>query len=372
MDWADGTRASLGAEKKPEEYVAHMVECFRAVHRVLRDDGVLWLNMGDRFWTAKGGCRNPGGGERSWGNHIKTAGAYQLYRGNRTDAPHLKPGDLSLMPSEVARALRGDGWYLRQDVIWHKPNARIESVDGWWFDDGNPRLRKGAWRPTTAHEHVFLLTKSRTYFGDREAVKTPLKETTVKRAKSGTWRNRTERPEKGYPGKADRSYAEINREVRDRIIDGNRSGANLRSVWAIATVPSSLRHYAAFPETLVEPCIKAGTSERGVCAECGAPWVRVVERKLYPRHDTELADLATDHDGANRGKHAKPTQVTTKGWQPSCSCGAETIPATVLDPFAGSGTVGLVAKKLGRRYVLIDVSGEYCEMARRRIGEWLV
>ena len=163
------------------------------------------------------------------------------------------------------------------------------------------------------------------------------------------------------------------------------AGRNRRTVWNIATQPTPFAHFATFPEKLVEPCIKAGTSERGVCAECGAGWVRVVETdnprssEDYRQRKTTPKDIASNGLGGRGTKTsglAKPgwrkdgvTKTTTTGWQPACTCNADTKPAIVLDPFAGSGTTGLVARRLGRRFVGLDLSFEYLQtIARRRLS----
>ena len=198
-------------------------------------------------------------------------------------------------------------------------------------------------RPTTSHEYVLMLTKSARYYWDADTVREP----------QTSFHSGDRIGGKKY----NQSPFFTNPEV----------GRNIRSVWTISTQPYPESHFATFPEKLVTICIKAGSSEYGCCSKCGAPWERIVERKQYPRHDTEYADLATDGDGANRGKHATPTEIKTLGWQPTCDCkGATKISCLVLDPFGGSGTTAYVAKKLNRRCVLYELSEEYCELAARR------
>jgi len=234
------------------------------------------------------------------------------------------------------------GWYLRSDVIWAKPNPMPESVTD---------------RPTKSHEYLFLLAKSQRYYFDADAVREP------HTGGSGWEKSHADRPSRNGFGSGELAAHERFGE--------NPSGRNIRTVWTIATAPYPGAHFATFPPKLVEPCIKAGTSERGVCPECGAPWERVVEREGGERYATGKSaakngqGLATAFSGYTDGSSA-PT-FTTTGWRPP-DCGHRDtytglapapIPAVVLDPFAGSGTTGMVAQSLSRRAILIDLSVDY-------------
>jgi DNA modification methylase len=347
---------SLGLEPTPEAFIASMVEVFREVKRVLREDGTLWLNMGDSYSPDHAQKRNAGWkGEGVSGNsgfHSGITGSRA--RDGRGTPPGLKPKDLVGMPWRLAFALQADGWYLRSDIIWSKPNPMPESVTD---------------RPTKSHEYVFLLTKSARYFYDAEAVREPLSPTA---SYGGTYRD----PQKNsiqIPGRQDEPPQTLARI--GKTIEANPAGRNLRSVWQIATEPYPGAHFATFPQKLVEPCIKAGTSERGVCPECGAPWVREVEVAYEKGYRTgHLGRGRGDVNGQAdmSGYPALDKHVTTTGWRPSCvaACNggllAGPIPATVLDPFAGSGTTGLVANRLGRRAILIDLSADYIDQAMLR------
>ena len=153
----------------------------------------------------------------------------------------------------------------------------------------------------------------------------------------------------------------------------NPAGRNLRSVWTIPTQQFPEAHFAVYPEALVEPCIKAGTSEKGCCSKCGAPWVRMVERTEEPDESGKGSFFDRGktgaRDGGDRTQPGPRFKSVFTGWSPSCDCGAEPIPCTVLDPFGGAGTTGVVALKLARNAILIDLSPEYCEMAERRIRD---
>lgn len=261
-----------------------------------------------------------------------------------------KPKDLVGVPWRVALALQADGWYLRRDIIWSKLNPMPESVTD---------------RPSTAHEYLFLLTKAERYFYDADAVRKPLQDGSLARSDRG--RSTTHKWADGGPGR---------QTIAVESPKAYEAGRNLRSVWALATAPFPEAHFATFPPALPETCIKAGTSEKGSCPSCGAPWRRLVEKDFLPQADVSLArglrgapgqkplDRTNGKDGYPRGT----TASTTTGWRPTCACSpAEPIPCTVLDPFNGAGTTGMVAARLGRSYVGIDLNQGYVEMARRRI-----
>jgi DNA modification methylase len=283
---------------------------------------------------------------------------------NNTTPRHqsLKPKDLIGIPWTLAFALRDDGWFLRSEIIWAKPNPMPESVTD---------------RPTKSHETVFLLTKSASYAYDAQAIAEPASSSdrqqpdpsakTISPNETPWLNNRYAPGASGYGvGK-----------------DGMR---NRRSVWTIATAPFSEAHFATFPPELPELCIRAGTSERGCCPHCGKGWARVVERE--PDTRVAYATVGTGEKasgaGRNEGSTAKgirkvlredgrggdlaTAKVTHIGWSPSCSCPPhEPVPATVLDPFAGAGTTGLVADRLGRNAILIELNPAYADMARKRI-----
>jgi len=241
--------------------------------------------------------------------------------------------------------LQADGWYLRSDIIWSKPNPMPESVTD---------------RPTKAHEYLFLLTKRARYYYDAEAVK-----------EVGTLGPHTRDRASNFKkvGAQDDKYGKHDKGDPVIICDGTR---NKRTVWTVATQPYSGAHFATFPPKLIEPCILAGTSDRGCCPECGAGWVRVVERvstgKRYSTGKSKEkndAGLVTGFSGYNDGS-SSPVFKTT-GWEPSCSCGHErTVPAVVLDPFVGSGTTVKVANAHGRKGVGLDISREYFALSKGR------
>lgn len=231
-----GVPGQIGLEKTPEEYVDKMVQVFREVRRVLRDDGTLWLNLGDSYAT----------------NHYSDSHTYdRKYNGRNRDngypnkgTPGLRTKNLIGIPWRVAFALQADGWYLRQDIIWHKPNPMPESVKD---------------RCTKAHEYIFLLSKSQKYYYDYEAIKEEGK---------GYGRSENFRDDK---------YKNNNSFNNSAIIEGSKgggrslidgSGRNKRSVWTVSTKPFSGAHFATFPPDLIEPCILAGSPRDGIVLDC--------------------------------------------------------------------------------------------------------
>ena len=309
-----GVEGQIGLEPTPEEYVQRIVAVFREARRVLRDDGTTWLNLGDCYARSRS----------AWG---------------------LKAKDLVGIPWRVAFALQADGWYLRSDIVWAKPNPMPESVRD---------------RPTRSHEFVFLLTKRGRYFYDADSIREP---PTGRTDPMRFWK-------KGMEGQAKGKRTDAGRVVQ---MDGS-IGRNRRDVWRIATQRTPYAHFATFPEKLVEPCIKAGTSERGACPVCGAPWRRVVEH-VKGEHDPAASDDQRRRCAGRISGGTSSTTIGSKrqgynktlGWAPSCTCGCEeTVPCVVLDPFVGSGTVSLVAHGLGRSSVGIELNGEYIDIIKSR------
>jgi DNA modification methylase len=229
-----GHDGQIGLESTPEAYVARMVEVFREVRRVLREDGTCWVNLGDSYASTTKGS---GGTGKSTLVGTPNDENGQIFKPRRLDIGSLKAKDLVGIPWRVAFALQADGWWLRQDIIWHKPNPMPESVRD---------------RCTKAHEYVFLLTKSERYFYDAAAVKEPLSKTA---SYGGTYRKPHKNEQMGK-GKGQSFQPGFQ-------ILADPTGRNRRSVWTVTTKPYSGAHFAVMPADLVEPCIKAGCPEGG-------------------------------------------------------------------------------------------------------------
>ncbi len=371
----------LGLERTPEEYVERLVGIFREVRRVLRDDGVMFLNLGDSYAVNRRGGGSDFRGLRGLrGPNDKPGSNCSGTAPDVNVPPGLKPKDLVGIPWRVAFALQADGWHLRADIIWAKPNPLPESVTD---------------RPTKSHEYVFLLSKSARYFYDQEAAREP----------SG-WSHRGKYPLPNPAGRNKRSVWIIPTEpfsgarlLADYVGDDGKpykaspdcplhGHLAYHSKTAKCTCqPVTVDHFATFPRKLVEPCILAGCPER-VCPVCGKPWVRVVE-KGEPDREWQ-ARCGADASGGYAGMGQKdysaaraqnPSDVKarilagmkkriTLGFRPACSCAPDSwLPGVVLDPFLGSGTTCVVAYGLGRRSIGFEASSDYTAIANRRIAK---
>jgi len=346
----------LGLESTPDLYVEHLVKVFREVRRVLRDDGTLWLNLGDSYCsTSTGNMGTKSNLHGAYTSEVYTKTIREQYtKHSRPRTPkNMKPKDLIGIPWMVAFALRTDGWWLRSDIIWSKGNPMPESVTD---------------RPTKSHEYVFLLTKNQDYFYDQEAIKEP----SVSDHPSG---NNFVRSSRLSYTNSDGSY-----RGNDQQWDNIGGYRNKRTVWTINPKPYKGAHFAVMPEELVSMCIKAGSSEKGCCSKCGAPWERITERKklIYiKKTDKNKRDggISVEHGfnriGMSRGKYdqwLKENSSVAIGWQSSCKCiEASVIPCLILDPFAGSGTTLAVAAKLGRSYMGIELNPQYGKLIEERL-----
>ena len=405
----------IGLEPTLGQYIENMVAVFTEVHRILKPHGTLWLNLGDSY-NGSGGA----GGDYNKGG-IKEG--QPKYTGR--NEPNLKRKDLMGVPWRVAFALQDAGWWLRQDIIWHKPNCMPEPVKD---------------RCTKNHEYIFLLTKREKYFFDHVAIKEPVLEDSLKRAQN-SWDS--DHPSTGFHGQGIHTE-----QMGKRFVDP--SGRNKRTVWTVNPKPYKGAHFAVYPPDLIEPCILAGSSAKGCCADCGAPYVRIIEGAELAHVDfsdrNEQTGVGHRHRkvGQQYDNWRKKNPHRTVGWQPTCECHgklvmkdvvipaemtkeqvAETswgsskgeyhgkntkdfasakaqgasdvkrriienktkdkvkrmlvyeselpldehpiVPAVVFDPFGGSGTTAGVAIKHGRDAILCELNEEYAELIPARV-----
>ena len=354
LGWATGEYCN-------ECYVCRTLQWTNEVKRVLRNDGTFWLNISDSYSGSggSGGDYNKGGlreGQPKYRNTNHSLPAKNLYG----------------IPWRVALALQANGWTLRSDIIWYSPNKMPESITD---------------RPSKGHEYIFLLTKSKRYFFDAHAIREP-QIGNIKAPKS--YRN---------PDPSGTDGSTLDGRVAGSPQDGLK---NRKTVWTIPTKGVGGSHFAKFPSDLPELAIKAGTSEHGCCSKCGAPYKRIVDRKFTGEYnDKEALKQRKRMEGVISGGKDKVTlgrtesvSKSTIGWEPTCDCCQicdryNTLhdgepckpypvePCIVLDPFVGSGTTLLAARKLGRNGIGIDLSLHYLQKdCKNRLGiakkeEWL-
>lgn len=390
-----GASEQIGQEQTVSAYIDNLRECAREWFRVLRHDGSLWLNLGDSYAGSGRGLMGDGspsdrGSAKQGTNKGTTQGAFKISKA----CAEYKQKDLYGIPWAVATALRADGWYLRRDIIWAKNNPMPESVTD---------------RPTTAHEYIFLLTKSARYFYDEVAVAEPaitaerIYPSWEKRKESGEPARRDDPALSGYVNKGAgmgggstrnlRSVWDIDEDEYAQFLQwkAERSGA-MRDVWPISSNGYKGAHFATMPPEIPRKCIMAGTSARGCCPDCGAPFERVTHREKpksravnaqTPNGQTEQGSLKNE-----RVDLYPPTN--TEGWYPTCNCSGlpplpsreehteeharllerarelTASPCVVLDSFSGSGTTGKVAIELGRQYIGVEINPAYIALAHER------
>lgn len=383
------TECCLGLEPTPHAFIGHLLHVFRGVHHALKDDGTCWVNLGDSYSTGAGGgnMKNKKVQAMAGSNGLPGEGTRKdnvsvfrkPFRNN-----FIKSKDMMGIPWMFAFAMREDGWYLRQDIIWAKPNPMPESIQD---------------RCTKSHEYIFLFSKSKKYYFDAEAIKTasihevtktPDGWDTSKNGSHGSF-HKNGRENNKVPSK--HSFKRENSSRKDILVPGatlnchrpDRNDtlptgfANKRSVWNIATRPFKEAHFATFPEELVTDCIKAGSSQHGCCAACGNPYKRLVNKTLVPTAKASFNSPIDDRDlhadkqdqGSNRAKDGHKSghiySSETIGWVATCKCSTTEIKkAVVLDPFHGSGTVGIVSSSLARDHIAFEIKNGYTKLETKR------
>lgn len=329
-------QGEIGQEETIEAYVAAMVQVFREVWRVLRPEGTLWIVLGDSYNAAGRNGHGTRIGYKQGTNRASATGQDAC----RPSAPGLKEKDLCMMPARVAIALQQSGWYLRSAITWCKSAPMPESVSD---------------RPSRATEMIFLFAKQPHYFYDSTAV----------RVSGGN----------GWHGSSFTSGHDVaTKPGLGQQARTETTGHNLWDYWVLGPEPTGFQHYACMPTALVRRCLLAGAPTQ-VCAACAAPYRRVVERQRLLDGHTPVSGAFSRPEEPFRippngvGHWRYTTQTTDHGFEATCRCDAGSAPSVVLDPFAGSGTVGLVARDLGHHAVLCDLSWPYLhDIARERLG----
>jgi DNA modification methylase len=408
--WSDGMECCLGMEPTPDDFVRHLVQVFEAVKRVLREDGVLFVNLGETYFgdsptrvsSAEAFSETWDKSQtRSRGGRRRSAAAINS----------LKPGDRCGIPERFALAMQTAGWCWRDTVIWAKRSPMPSSQSGWrwmkcrvkvgtcpvarrglngnqqaeiteannakWQDcPGCPKclphggyvLRRGRFRTTAAHEPIFMFTRGKHYFCDDQAASEP--------AVGGTPGNKSHKAGDAYTAGEHHDHLTVG--LKNMVAVERRLP---RSVWHLSSEPSREKHFASYPTAIPRRCIEMATSSAGCCPACGACLAPVVESLRVPTRPGVETKCYADNPGAidqgspyrdhseigNRDpqRHIATTRVL--GYRPTCGCSAgEPVPCRVLDPFAGTGTTLQVANALGRDWCGIEASADYLEICERR------
>lgn len=299
----------IGGEQNSDNYIYALVSVFSEVFRVLRDDGVVWLNLGDTYG---------------------------------------KNGNLLGIPWRVVLSLQEYGWILRQDVIWSKPDPMPASVTN---------------RCVTSHEYIFLLVKRPGYYYDHVAVSTPSKD-------PGRVVITTEKSLSYMQAIANGKKPSGNGKLGSKIIHSPIT--NARSVWMMSGEDFPEAHFATYPPELPTRCIKAGTSRKGCCPHCGKCWKRIIDKTRTPTRPAKHSKIKgrSKEEIGNRDPERHVTELVTLGWEPGCDCPKhDPIPCAVLDPFAGAFTTGLVCQRLGRNFIGIELYPDNITLGAKRLRQ---
>lgn len=391
----------IGSEPTPEAFIQTMVAVFMEVRRVLRDDGFLWINLGDSYDAGTFSPRKA--------SNVADHGYWANSSIDQRVTGGLPAGSQLLMPHRVALALQADGWVLRDTVIWSKRSPMPSSqngvrwercrvkVAGTKWDGGNAKnadtndgncnfdafrphlqakwepcpgcdkcratcgyvLRRGQGRTTTAHEYLFLFTKGNGYFWDMENCREAVTGGANPRRKDGSYRS---------------SKGRASEDNRDSVVRTNDTPSTRipRSVWTLSSEPTKFNHFATYPSELVRRCLMP-LSPRGCCPACGAQWAPVVEQvteplQVYGNRDREFFPGRTGN-GVQKRASEVPATSRVIGYRPTCDCpAADPAPCRVIDPFSGTGTTGQTACFLGHEYTGIELNPEYVAFTQ----EWIM
>lgn len=365
----------FGLEETPEEYVIKLVEIFREIKRVLKKEGTVWLNLGDSYYGGGWKGSKTDLSETKQGINKGTECGKDLNPDGKHD--FLKPKDLVGIPWRLAFTLQEDGWWLRQDIIWKKGNSMPESVKD---------------RCTKSHEYIFLLTKSKNYYYDQEAIMEEIRDSSFKRLMQDI---ENQEGSDRVPFKTNGGMkAVVSRKKFDKYMGGGgtsfngKSGyfkkdgtpicglyKNKRSVWDVNIKGYKEAHFATFPEELIEPCIKAGCPKY-ICSKCGLPLKKEIKKEVIPEECKTYLEGEPGDKKQCGSQFGWVTNSKYKEWNKkrkkeeiiiSCGCKEEFKSGIVLDPFMGSGTTGLVALKQKKNFIGIELNPEYIKIAEKRL-----
>ena len=343
----------IGNESTLTAYITNLVEVFEGVRRVLKPTGVLFLNIADSY-SGSGKGRNSDGtvSNRTTSSiQVTNNSEYDTIKNSGYKPNGIKRKELMNVPHRLVIALSEAGWYHRDTIIWAKATSGQVREGSVMSESCTDRFSK-------SFEYVFMLTKNENYYFDQFSVSEQISNESILRSQRNYIKNK-------LIGNFDnRTDAYVEKGV-----------VNMRNVWRINLQPgSSGDHIAGYPEKLVEPCIKTGSSEKGCCVNCGKPWVRILEKQIIESNSRTNRKIANTNNVSDSSvfKTDNISIQRSVGWKKSCKCETDEIkPSLILDPFMGSGTTGVVALKLGREFIGIELNPESIEIANKRISPFL-
>ena len=351
----------LGLESSPQMYISHLVDIFSEIYRVLKSSGIFFLNIGDTYAGSMHGHgikeKNPNSLQSPFNEYDPASIMMPPSKTCVGSESWIVPKQLLLIPSRVAVALQSKGWILRQDIIWHK-NSCLPSTARDRF--------------TSSYEHIFMFVKNRKYFFNDEFSRKEYEPASVKRVEY-------QLPLFGGHESGAACTGSKKGGGEQRYISLNPKGAKKHDVWNMNTANYHGAHFATFPEILVENCIKPGCPKE-VCTICGKPKIPIVKKTYIPTRPGLNTGTMKSSSKDDPLKSLHDREITKKrmkmkyeyiGMFPSCKCNSSFIPGIILDPFAGSGTSLIVAKKLGYRYIGIEMHPKYVDMINARLGSML-
>lgn len=336
----------IGHEQTPLLFIDALVSVFQKVRPKLKDSGSLFINLADTYASSSKGDNRTA---ESYSGHLHPKSLKSTLFKSRKISPDVPMGCLCMIPERFAWAMIEKGWILRNKIIWHKTNPMPESVSN--------RLSK-------TYEFIYHFVKSKDYYYDLTAIRKPLSASSIVRISQDI---------ENQAGSS-RGYQAGYRPNGPMKAVCNASGKNPGDVWDIPSTPYAKAHFATFPLSIVELCVKAGSSEMGCCPVCGSPSTRIIDKSFIPQSDVSPSKLAKSSikgfdPSCGWGDTPRGSSVvSTVGWNKSCSCDdGDLVPSVILDPFAGSGTVGEFCRLNNRSSILIELNKEYKPLINDRV-----